>query len=82
MNYSACGHMIGDSFELDGDGIRIPDGPSGSGFCYFAVAAVAQLVAEHGGDGDWLARPPQVMCPDPPEGLRMRLEEISVGKDE
>lgn len=86
MNYSACGHEPGDSFEIDDAGVSIPTGPSGDGFCYFAVAAVAQLLSERqaaeGGAGEWLAGRPVVMCPDPPEGFRMRLESIPVGEEE
>lgn len=84
MNYSACGHLPGDSFEVDADGIQIPGGPSGEGFCYFAVATVAQMITEfRGTEGaeEWLAERPVVMCPDPPEGLRMRLEAVSVGEE-
>lgn len=85
MNYSACGHMPGDSFELDADGIRIPGGPGGEGFCYFAIAAVVQLITEKQGADDaaeWLASRPVVMCPDPPEGLRLRVEAATAGDGE
>lgn len=85
MNYSACGHVPGDSFEVDDEGIRIPDGPGGRGFCYFAITAVAQLLGDHRAAGDtdeWLAGRPLVMCPDPPEALRMRLETVPTREED
>lgn len=77
MNYSACGHRIGDAFEVGPDGIRI-DSANG-GFCYFAVASIAPVLAarlESPELDDWLATEPVMMCPDPPEALRMRVVEV------
>ncbi len=76
MNYSACGHVPGDAFEVGPDGLRITQG---SGFCYNAVIAVLPMITGKMGTGDideWLAGRPLVMCPDPPEALRMRLEAV------
>jgi uncharacterized repeat protein (TIGR04076 family) len=73
MNYSACGMQIGDYFEVDERGLSVPDGHE---FCWFAIASVVPLISGRigGGDPDWLRRRPLVACPDPPEGLHMRLE--------
>jgi len=76
MNYSACGHVPGDAFEVGPDGLRIT---RGTGFCYNAIAAVLPLVNGRVGTEDlesWLATRPVVMCPDPPEAMRMRLEAV------
>lgn len=76
MNYSACGHVPGDAFEVDQDGLRITQG---SGFCRFAIASVLPLLQGRlGGPGlrEWLASRPMVVCPDPAESLRMRLEPL------
>jgi uncharacterized repeat protein (TIGR04076 family) len=81
MNYSACGLAVGDAFEVDADGLRITQGES---FCYFAIANVLPIL--HGRlDTDdidaWLATRPVMMCPDPPEALRMRLEAVPTGAE-
>ncbi|SDY56361.1 TIGR04076 family protein [Herbiconiux ginsengi] len=74
MAYSACGLKTGDWFEVDADGLRLPDGLP---FCAFAITTVLPLVngrLDDDGADDWLASKPLVQCPDPPEALRMRLE--------
>lgn len=74
MTYSACGLEIGDWFELDGRGLKLP--PE-KGFCYFAIASVVPFVTGRLDQPDareWLATEPRVACPDPPENLVMRLE--------
>lgn len=76
MNYSACGLVPGDAFEVDQDGLRIT---RGSGFCMFAIASVLPLLQGRIGEPDleqWLAGRPMVNCPDPAESLRMRLEPL------
>lgn len=76
MNYSACGLVPGDAFEVDADGLRITQG---SGFCMFAIASVLPMLNGRIGTPDldaWLAGRPVVMCPDPAESLRMRLEPL------
>lgn len=76
MNYSACGLVPGDTFEVDHDGLRITRGRS---FCMFAIASVLPLLQGRMGSADmdaWLAGRPIVTCPDPAESLRMRLEPL------
>lgn len=75
MNYSACGLRVGDSFEVDEDGLVVN---AADGFCYFAIASVLPLISGRigGGDDDWLDNRPLVACPDPPEALHMRLERV------
>lgn len=75
MNYSACGLKVGDSFEVDEDGLLVN---AEEGFCYFAIASVLPLLHGRVGiEGDaWLDERPLVACPDPPEALHMRLERV------
>lgn len=76
MNYSACGMVPGDAFEVDEDGLRIT---RGGGFCMFAIASVLPLLQGRIGTAgleEWLATRPMVACPDPAESLRMRLEPL------
>lgn len=72
---SVCGMQVGDYFELTNSAeLRIPPGKH---FCIYALAAVTPLLPakqrqlpEH----DWLERDTLVCCPDPEEGLVMRIE--------
>lgn len=76
MNYSPCGLRPGDSFEIDAEGVHLPEG---TGFCYFAmVNAIAVARGRIGGvdTDEWLASKPRVACPDPPEALWMTLEAV------
>ena len=72
-----CGLAVGDYFEVtESSRVRIPDGRH---FCLFAIQAVLPLLpakmrrlpAE-----DWLEQDNLVCCPDPEEGLVMRIERI------
>ena len=77
MNYSASCMHVGDSFEVDEHGLRLPEGGS---FCWFAMASVIPLLNGRIGPGcdDWLDREPLVACPDPPEGVYMRLQRVTI----
>lgn len=73
MNYSACGLDVGDWFELDADGVHLPEG---QGFCYFAMTNAIALARGRIGGAEaaaWLESRPRVCCPDPPEALWMTL---------
>ncbi|MFD0664021.1 hypothetical protein [Thermocatellispora tengchongensis] len=53
--------------------------PPGAHFCFYAIASAASLLNGRlaGPDADeWLAGRPLAACPDPPENLIMRLEEV------
>ncbi len=75
---SVCGLEIGDYFELtESSRLRIP---AGKHFCIFALASVLPLLAAKQRDlpeNDWLATDSTVHCPDPEEGLVMRIERIA-----
>lgn len=76
MNYSACGLAVGDSFEVGPEGVSLPEGKH---FCWFAIASVAATLGgrlETTTPDAWLAERPLIACPDPPENLLMRLEEV------
>jgi uncharacterized repeat protein (TIGR04076 family) len=74
---SVCGLEVGDWFEVtESSRVRIPEGRH---FCLYAIQAVLPLLpakmrrlpAE-----DWLEQDNLVCCPDPDEGLVMRIERI------
>ncbi len=67
---------LGDSFEVDGSNLSLPDGAS---FCIYALAAVFPVLAlklTTLDADDWLERKPWIACPDPTENVVMRLERI------
>jgi uncharacterized repeat protein (TIGR04076 family) len=72
---SVCGLRIGDYFDLDHSSqLRIPDGRH---FCIFALQSVLPLLAAKQRQlpaADWLETDSLVCCPDPEEGLVMRIE--------
>jgi len=74
---SVCGMQIGDSFELrNSSQLALPDGRY---FCIYALAAVLPLLAAKQreiSDNDWLASDNLVVCPDPDEGLVMKIERL------
>ncbi len=74
---SVCGMQVGDYFELtESSRLRIP---TGKHFCIYALAAVLPLLAAKQRElsaNDWLTSDSTVHCPDPDEGLVMRIERI------
>ena len=75
---SVCGLNVGDYFELtESSRLRIP---ADKHFCVYALSAVLPLLAAKQRDlseNDWLASDSTVHCPDPEEGLVMRIERIA-----
>ena len=74
---SVCGLEVGDYFEVtESSRVRIPEGRH---FCLYAIQSVLPLLpakmrrlpAE-----DWLEQDNLVCCPDPDEGLVMRIERL------
>lgn len=74
---SVCGLEVGDWFELrESSQIRMPDGKH---FCLYALSAVLPLLPAKQRDldaNDWLESDSLVCCPDPEEGLVMKIERI------
>ncbi len=72
---SVCGLSVGDYFELtESSRLRLPPGQH---FCLYALASVLPLLAAKQrelAENDWLASDSLVCCPDPEEGLVMRIE--------
>ncbi len=83
---SVCGMKVGDSFELRNSSQLVL--PHGQHFCIYALAAVVPLLPAKQrdlSDNDWLASDNLVVCPDPDEGLVMkieRLEKVELSKSE
>ena len=74
---SVCGLEVGDYFELtESSRLRIP---AGKHFCIYALQSVLPFLAAKQRElaaGDWLAQDTLFACPDPEEGLVMRVERI------
>jgi uncharacterized repeat protein (TIGR04076 family) len=74
---SVCGLTVGDWFEVtESSRVRIPEGKH---FCLFAIQAVLPLLPakmRRLPTEDWLERDNLVCCPDPEEGLVMRIERL------
>lgn len=82
MTYSACAMSVGDHVDIDERGVHLPPG---RGFCYFAIAAVANAMSGRPPDeslSGWAAREPVVACPDPPEDLHMRVRPLPEREDD
>lgn len=74
---SVCGMRVGDWFELRNSSQLVL--PEGRYFCIYALGAVLPLLAAKQrelDDNDWLASDNHVVCPDPDEGLVMRIERL------
>ena len=74
---SVCGLAVGDYFEVtESSRVRIPDGKH---ICLFATQAVLPLLPakmRRMPEEDWLEQDNLVCCPDPEEGLVMRIERL------
>ena len=71
-----CGLQLGDYFDVVGAIVTVP---SGKPFCLYAMAAVIPVITSRLTDlpeDDWLERKPWISCPDPAEGIVMRLDRI------
>lgn len=74
---SVCGLRVGDWFEVRSSSRLVL--PPGRHFCIFALAAVLPLLPAKQrllAENDWLAADSLVACPDPDEGLVMKVERL------
>lgn len=74
---SVCGMKVGDYFEVrNSDQLSLPVGQT---FCFWAIQSVMPLLPakmRRLPDSDWLEQETKVCCPDPNEGLIMRVDRI------
>ncbi|WP_432514761.1 TIGR04076 family protein [Kineococcus sp. SYSU DK001] len=72
---SVCGMSVGDHFDVrNSDQLSLPPGQS---FCFWAIQSVVPLLAAKMRklpDSDWLEQDSIVCCPDPEEGLLLKIE--------
>jgi uncharacterized repeat protein (TIGR04076 family) len=70
-----CGLRVGDCFEVEGTHVTLPDGKP---FCLYAMAAVFPVLGLRMSEQqeDWLERKPWICCPDPADGVVMRLDRV------
>jgi len=69
-----CDHAIGDSFEMKGGKIYLPDGQP---FCLYALqSAIPLLPAKQRPThpNDWMSTDARIACPDPLCGVIMLIE--------
>jgi uncharacterized repeat protein (TIGR04076 family) len=71
-----CGLQVGDYFDVVGPTLTLP---SEKPFCLYAIAAVIPVLTSRLTDlpaDDWLERKPFICCPDPRDGVVMRLDRL------
>lgn len=74
---SVCGMEVGDWFELRNSAQIVL--PPGKHFCIYALAAILPILPAKQRElekNDWLESDNLVSCPDPEEGLIMRIERL------
>jgi uncharacterized repeat protein (TIGR04076 family) len=68
-----CGHRAGDSFTLEGEMLRFPEG---QGFPLYSLAALLPILPAKQrmtAPADWMTTDAEVACPDPHCGGRFRI---------
>jgi uncharacterized repeat protein (TIGR04076 family) len=68
-----CGHRVGDSFAVEGEMLRFPEG---QGFPLYSLAAILPLLPAKQrvtAPADWMTTDAEVACPDPHCGARFRI---------
>ena len=68
-----CGHTLGDSFEVCGEDLTLPDGQA---FSLYALAALLPLLPAKQrmtDPCDWMTTDADIACPDPHCGARFRI---------
>lgn len=71
-----CSAKVGDSFELRGEVLHLPDG---QGFSIYSLAAVLPLLAAKQrvtNANDWMSTDAEVACPDPGCPSRLRITRL------
>ena len=68
-----CNHQVGDSFELSGENLTLPQGQS---FPLYPLAALLPLLPAKQRDthlNDWMTTDTDIACPDPNCGALFRI---------
>ena len=71
-----CGAQLGDSFELQGEMLRLPPG---QGFSIYSLSALLPLLAAKQrvtDPNDWMSTDAEVACPDPNCPTRFRITRL------
>ena len=71
-----CGARLGDSFELQGEMLRLPPG---QGFSIYSLSALLPLLAAKQrvtDPNDWMSTDAEVACPDPNCPTRFRITRL------
>lgn len=71
-----CSSKVGDSFELHGEVLHLPDG---QGFSIYSLAAVLPLLPAKQrvtDANDWMTTAAEVACPDPDCPSRLRITRL------
>jgi len=71
-----CSSKVGDSFELHGEVLHLPDG---QGFSIYSLAAVLPLLPAKQrvtDANDWMTTATEVACPDPDCPSRLRITRL------
>ena len=71
-----CSAVVGDSFELRGENLFLPEG---QGFSIYSLAAVLPLLAAKQrmtDANDWMSTDAEVACPDPNCPSRLRITQL------
>ena len=71
-----CGARLGDSFELQGEMLRLPPG---QGFSIYSLSALLPLLAAKQrvtDPNDWMSTDAEVACPDPNCPTRFRISRL------
>ena len=75
-----CGASLGDSFELRGEMLHLPEG---QGFSIYSLGALLPLLAAKQRPthkNDWMTTDAEIACPDPHCGSRLKITRLGLRK--
>lgn len=68
-----CNHRAGDSFELHGEELSLPDGQSFSIYALGALLPILPAKQRMTDGADWMTTDTDIACPDPNCGALFRI---------
>lgn len=71
-----CDHHVGDSFELRGENLHLPDGQPFSIYALAALLPILPAKQRRSEAADWITTDAEVACPDPHCGARFRITRL------